>query len=259
MTQDTVQELLRAPATLLLLPPKPPLEIVGSALGLALALEKLGKTVEVVCPTPMLVEANRLVGVERVKQKISNRNLVISFDYVKDAIEKVSYNVEGGKFNLVVSPKPGIQPLDPANVSYSYSGVGEGPLLLVGSTNVQEVQSVFPEEEASLAQRVMSLVKAGDRSLAAETTQLVADLGVNPEPDIVNNLLIALAAETGHFTRASASDFETAASLVRAGASPSLLPPVSASITAPSVQEVTQPARQDWLQQPKIFSTRDTT
>ncbi len=259
MTKDTVQELLRAPAAMILLPPQPSLAIVGSALGIALSLEKLGKTIEVVCPTPMLVEANRLVGVERIQSKVSNRNLVISFDYVKDAIDKVSYNVEGGKFNLVVSPKPGVQPLDPTNVSFSYTGVGEGPMLLVGSTNVQELRPVSPEGEESRLSHVISLVKESDRALTSEATQLVADLGVNPDTDIVNDLFIALAAETGHFSRASAADFETAASLVRAGATPTILPPTAEWGQKPQDQQTPQPARQDWLQQPKIFSSRDST
>ena len=245
---------------MILLPPQPSLAIVGSSLGIALSLEKLGKTVELVCPTPMLVEANRLVGVERVQLKVSNRNLVISFDYVKDAIDKVSYNVEGGKLNLVVSPKPGIQPLDPTNVSFSYTGVGEGPILLVGSTDVQAVGSVFPEGETSRLSHVISLVKEGDRALTSEATQLVADLGVNPDMDIVNDLFIALAAETGHFSRASAADFETAASLVRAGATPTILPPTAEWSQKPQDPQLSQPtARQDWLQQPKIFSSRDST
>lgn len=260
MTKDTVQELHNASSAMILLPPQPSLAAVGSALGIALSLEKLGKSVEVVCPTPMLVEANRLVGIERVKSKISNRNLVISFDYVKDAIEKVSYNVEGGKFNLVVSPKPGIGPLDPTNVSYSYTGVGEGPMLLVGSTQVQSFQSIFPEGEESKLSQAMSLVQEGDRALASEATQLVADLGVNPDQDIVNNLFIALAAETHHFSQASAADFETAASLVRAGATPTILPPSTSQGQATSQNQSVPPAaRQDWLQQPKIFSSRDTT
>ena len=133
-------DLKDAQSVVILLPKHPLLEYVASALALGLSLERSGKNVEIACPSDMLVEANRLVGVQRIKTKLTGKNLVMSFDYVKDAIEKVSYNVDNGKFNLVVVPKNGHSPLDHNSVSYSYTGMSGEIVILIGTRDIQDVK-----------------------------------------------------------------------------------------------------------------------
>jgi len=79
---------------------------IAAALSLGLALKKVNKDVQVVCSTPMTVAYSSLVGVNRITNKLKGKNLVVSFDYTNDSIEKVSYNIDeqGNKFNLVIQP-----------------------------------------------------------------------------------------------------------------------------------------------------------
>ena len=56
----------------------------------------------------------------KIAKDLPVRNLIISFDYVEGSIEKVSYNVEGNKFNLVITPKT--NSITPDQINYSYSG-----------------------------------------------------------------------------------------------------------------------------------------
>lgn len=252
------EQLQRTQGVLVVLPPNPTPVQVGAGLGVFLALEQGGKNVEIVCPTPMLVEANQFVGVQKVKTTLSGRNLVISFDYMKDAIEKVSYNVENGKFNLVVAPKPGHAPLSHDSVSYSYSGTSNDLVILVGTNDPSVLSMVLPSGEQNATERNSMILASGpDRSLVTEVAYLISNLGITPDLDVVNNLFHALVQETQSFTRASALDFETAAALVRAGATPA-----SAAIATqkPVVQSPTmtpEPSQinEEWLQQPKIFSS----
>src|SRR3989344_7827180 len=111
-----------AKSLLVVTPGSANLDITAAALGLGVALKEAGKNVIMGSTGKPVVEQSRLVGIDQVAQKLGNRNLVISFEYIQDAIEKVSYNVEGKKFNLVIQHKEGGRSLDPTNVSYAYEG-----------------------------------------------------------------------------------------------------------------------------------------
>lgn len=257
-SRQIADELQRAGTVVIVLPPNPTLPQVGAGLGVFLALEQAGKNVEIVCRTPMLVEANQFVGVQKVKTSLSGHNLIISFDYIKDAIEKVSYNVESGKFNLVVSPKPGYAPLSHESVSYSYSGTNDDLTILVGTNDPAVLEGILPADKQQISNRnSIALVPGGDRTLVTEVAYLISNLGISPDLDVVNNLFHALTLETQGFTRASALDFETAAALVRAGATPPIAS-VAAKASIPHPQAtVSEPpmVNEEWLQQPKIFSS----
>jgi len=256
---DIAGHLTEAKSVIILLSKNPDFASIASGLGLFLSLERAGKRVEIVCPSPMLVEMNQLIGVQKIKTKLSGQNLVISFDYVKDAIEKVSYNVDNGKFNLVVVPKAGQSPLDPASVKYSYSGMNGDSLVMVGTQNIDDVKELFTPDVNLDERQILALVATNDRSLASETAILISSLGINPDNDVANNLFRSLVTETKNFTRASAIDFETAAALTRFGAT---LPSAAAEEEKVSGESVVdyqeEKIKSSWLK-PKIFSTRETT
>jgi len=114
---------------------KPNFDQVAAALALGLSLEELGKTISFVCPSPMTVEFNHLVGVDRVTGKIQGTDLIVSFNYPSEQVEKVSYNDDNGKPNVVVQPKVGAPPLSEKLAIFSYAGVGADLILTVGIQN----------------------------------------------------------------------------------------------------------------------------
>ena len=85
----------------------PTADSIGSSLSLMLGLISLGKKVTVVCPDQVTVELSNFIGVNKIVSDVSKQNFTISLDYVEGSIEKVSYNIEGEKFNLVIEPRPG--------------------------------------------------------------------------------------------------------------------------------------------------------
>lgn len=236
-SQDIIASLTSAASTAILLPTHPAYEVVAAGLGLFLVLSEQGKNVDIVCPSEMLVEVNRLVGVDKIKTKCSGRNLVISFDYVKDAIEKVSYNVEDGKFNLVVQPKSGHPPLSAKNVQYALGGSEVSLVILIGTTNPADAEGVLPDKNPQ--QETLSLVAGNGTSLVTETVHLITDAKLPLSPDAASNLLKGLVSETGRFATAVATDFETAAALARAGGS--LQDLESSSKPAPQTPVVQKP------------------
>lgn len=216
-SQSILENISAASGIVVLLSKDPPFQAVAGGLAIYLALKNSGKNVDVICKTPMIVDVNRLVGVDQIKTKLSGRNLVISFDYVKDAIEKVSYNVEDAKFNLVIQPKEGHQPLSADKVIYSYSEASGGAVILVGTSAEEEAAEIF-EGKDSADRQLFSLVAGEDKSLISEVSALINQLGLKLDQDIAGGLYQGLVRETDRFAKAKAADFETAAFLVRNGA-----------------------------------------
>src|SRR5258708_1300968 len=133
---------------ILLLGSTPNFDMVASALGFALALKARGIDVQVASLAEMRVEFSRLVGVDQVRGKIGNRNLVVSFDYTEDQVEKVSYSIseDGKRFNLVIAPKSGIRPLDPESVNFEYSGADAEFIALFGVNSFEELGSFYDND-----------------------------------------------------------------------------------------------------------------
>lgn len=243
MTSDVTASLTSATSVAIYLPTDPSFPLVAAGLGLYLSLKSKGASVDIVCPTPMTVAMNRLVGVDQIKTELPGRNLVISFDYVKDSIEKVSYNVENGKFNLLVQPKAGHQPLSADNVGFKLAGSSTDLIVLIGN-------APSPADSQNLP--TLSLIQNDSRSLAAETAVLLGEANLPLDQDIAGNLLQGLAAETDRFASATADDFASAANLARHGAILNQTPVYSAAKTKLDTQAgITQ-----WTG-PKIFRSGD--
>lgn len=261
MTNDLIAELANSQNVVIVLPKNPSIPAIACGLALSLSLKKQNRGVDTVCQSEMTVEANNLVGVQHVSANLPGRNLVISFNYAKDSIDKVSYNVENGKFNLIVIPKPSSPPLNSDEVEYSYSGINDALAVIVGSARAEEADFLTGMTEN---RKIFCLVPGHNQSLAAETSQLIANLDIMPDEDIANNLMLGLIYETNHFRAASAADFETAAALLRAGAK--LLQPESTVATGQLSLEnenseklpETIKVKTDWLKQPKIFTSGET-
>ena len=263
MTPDVTTSLTSATSVAIYLPPDPSFPLVAAGLGVYLSLKSRGTSVDIVCPTPMTVAMNRLVGVDQIKTELPGRNLVISFDYVKDAIEKVSYNVENGKFNLLVQPKAGHQPLSADNVGFKLAGNSPDLVVLVGNASIP-LPADLPAKASATAGAsakaddtgpklpTLSLVPNDSHPLAAETAAMIQTANLPLDQDIAGNLLQGLADETGRFNTATADDFSAAANLTRHGGSLNQTLASSAGSIKPDSE--IQPSQ--WTG-PKIFHSGD--
>ena len=262
-----------AKSLLIVTPGSANLDTLAAASGLFVALKQADKNVIMGSTGKPVVEQSQLVGIDQVAQSFGNRNLVISFDYIQDAIEKVSYNVEGKKFNLVIQPKEGAKPLDPASVSYAYEGSDAEIIFVVGAKNLAELGNLYLTEKAVFDKAMVVNIdnQPGNSrygqvnlvdNLAASVSQLVVQLlqtlGVKLVADAAKNLMQGLEAATQRFQHpgVGAETFEAAAQLLRAGASRAGVATVQQQAQAAEfgqVLEQLQPSP-DWLKPPKVYS-----
>lgn len=216
----------------LALPSNPTFDQVASALGLSLSLSETGKQTEVVCPTPMTVEFNRLVGVDRVIGKTKGRDLVISLNYSPEQVEKVSYNDDSGRPNIVIQPKTSAPALNESLVSFSYAGSGEDLLFLVGIKDAgqlsllglseipaEKIISINTESGSSSFSQV-NIVDGQASSVSEIVLGLISGLNLPLSQDTAQNLLSGLWQKTKKFTDSAlgADAFEAVAICLRAGA-----------------------------------------
>lgn len=216
------------------LPANPKFDQTAASLALFLSLKKSGKSVNLVCPTEMKVGFSDLVGIDKIKTKPQGRNLVISFAYLEDSIEKVSYNIEGNKFNLVVQPKAGFSPLSSDKVEYSYSGVDADLIFTLGVRDLNDLggfyrqsKSLFEKEkivDIDLAPKTNHFAQQevilSASSFSEIVTRLVSILNLPADQDVGTNLLLGMKKATGSFSspKVTALTFEAAAFCLRVGA-----------------------------------------
>lgn len=233
--QPIQQNLAEAKNVLILVAANPNLDSLGAGLALYLSFKKQGKNVGIGCPTPMTVAFNRLIGVNKVTDKIGSRNLIISFDYIKDSIEKVSYNIENDKFNLVVEPKPNYPPLDSDKVSYSHTGAEADIVFIVGATKLEDLEKLYFGDKKIFTDKLtvnidykrhntrfgqVNLHNPQTASCSEIVAGLIKSLNLPVDQDIATNLYAGIKTNTTNFqtVNTNASTFEAAAWCIKNGA-----------------------------------------
>ena len=207
---------------------------MGSTLALYLGLKGMGKNVTVACPDPVTVELSNYVGANKIATELSRKNFIISLDYVDGSIEKVSYNIEGNKFNLVVEPRPGFDAFSEDKVSFSHAGAAAEVIITVDTIHLGGLKKLYESDKELYASKPIvnidrhannanygqiNLVDATASSTAEVVARVLSGLGVALTVDIATNLLNALFAATNSFQNpgVTANAFELAAVAMKAG------------------------------------------
>ena len=267
---------------LIILPIRPSVDAAAAALSFNLSLAKSGKQSTVACSEAITVGLNRLVAVDRITDKIGARNLITSFEYIEDSIEKVSYNINEGKFNLIIKPKEGFPPIDKNKVSYSYSGASADLLISIGAPRPENLGKIYHNEKKLFDEQETinidisplnsqfgksNLIDLRSSSLSEIIGLMIKHLNMAIDADIATNLLAGMETATNNFTaKTRAETFEIIAWCMKSGgrreqlktqlpkqpfnAKPYMSPPVQ-----PSQQPVQQmrPVQPPFNSKPQVF------
>lgn len=269
-----------ASSVVVLLPTNPSLDEVSSGLSLYLSLK--GKKEAVIsCPTPMIVEFNRLVGVNKISSDVGNKNLTIRFSgYEASDIERVSYDIDNGQFKLTVIPKPGFPSPKKEQVEMSYSGIAGDTIILIGGASEESFPALTSKD--TLGAKLIhigtkALQVGGEKSVLSFARpasgvseivySLISETDSVVDADIATNLLAGIESASDSFKGqgVTAETFEIVAHLLRSGGQrlaktpqPDFYPkgstPSSNLFTQESKPEKKEDvnAPQDWLE-PKVY------
>lgn len=220
-----VKNLLSTAKTALIAVPQLNVDSIGSALALALLLKKSNISTKVFCPQKTDANYTKLSGLELLTDTYNQNDLIVTLDYPLDQIEKVTYNQDGGKLNLVVQTKDGSEK------------VAENQILISNQATAADINFVFGDE--TLLGANANIVTKGnwvnisptnvektwakaniidqDAPFSEILTFLLPMLGLELTPDSAKNLLIALRVATQSFSlNVSPETFEAGAACLRA-------------------------------------------
>lgn len=220
-----IKNLLATAKTALIAVPQLNIDSIGSALALALLLKKSNISTKVYCPQKTDANYTKLSGLELLTDNYNSNDLIVTLDYPLDQIEKVTYNQDNGKLNLVVQTKSGAQK------------VAENQILISNQASIADINFCFGDEALLGSNSNMvtngnwinispinvekSWAKASvidqDAPFSEILTFLLPMIGLELTPDSAKNLLIALRVATQSFSiNVSPETFEAGANCLRA-------------------------------------------
>jgi hypothetical protein len=219
-----------ATSILVLLPQKPTFDSVAAGLSFYLSISDR-KPTSISCPSPIMVGFNRIIGVNKIASEVGNKNLTIKFKgYEASNIEKVSYDIIDGEFNLTVVPKVGFVAPQKEQVDTSFSGLSADLVILIGGTSDADFP-VLSSEELSVSKivhigtrsfnstrEVLSFAKPG-AAVSELIASLIKDTAGTIDPDIATNLVMGIEEGSSNFASSEVTPdtFEIFAYLMRNG------------------------------------------
>ncbi len=237
-TQNTlsrIQEITtKCRSAVIIIPPNPSIDAIAASTSLYLALNKMGKTISLICSQKIQSD---LVASDKFQNIIGagGDSLMVSFPYTDGAIDKVDYNIQGEVFNLIVTPRPGFQKLNPNQANFSYTGglvdmiiVIDAPTLSSLGTIYTDNQNQFTGKDIINIDRHLTNAYFGTVNYVNKTISSISELilsvlqtlQIEIDRDMATNLYAGAAASTNNFTSYStnADTFEHIATLLRLGA-----------------------------------------
>ncbi len=239
------------------LPQNPNLDAVASATALYLTLLHMGKQVGIAAPEEVNPQF-ALIGQDKIQTQLSSEGntLVVSFPYTEGAVDKVTYNIEGDRFNLLISPKEGMHKLDHTKVKYLYSGGRPDVIITIYTPTLNALGSLYNSQKDKFTgveiinidrhftnnnYGTVNLVDKKAASMSEIMADLMRSLNVKMDKDAATNLYAGIISATNNFTAhaVSGQTFEASAFLLNNGAVRKAMP-----ATQPMMQPMAQPMTQ---------------
>ncbi|MDP1710005.1 MAG: hypothetical protein Q8L28_00080 [bacterium] len=245
--QDSFSTLVdSATSILILLPNKPYFDQVAAGLALYLSLRDLPaarlparqgeagkKETSISCSSPMVVGFNRLIGVNKIGTELGSKNLTVKLKgYDANNIEKVSYDIVEGEFNLTIVPKAGLSSPTKEQVDFNYAGVSADLVILVGGANDGHFSALSGGKltqaklvhfgtrvlNTSVGSQIMSFAKPAS-SVSELIATVIKNEGLPMDADVATNLVMGMEDGTNHFEglEVTPETFEVFAHLLRSG------------------------------------------
>lgn len=221
-------------SVMILLPNNPVFDEVAAGLSLYLTL-KNQKNVSIVCTTPMIVEFNRLIGVDKIQNSMGGgSDMVITLkDYKAEAVDRVRADIDNGVFKLTVITKTGEKPPVRDNVVVDEAGTTADLVLAIGGGAPQDFMALTSPQlinaaVAHIGFKAMPLTVSSNKFFpfnkpVASTSEVVASMIKESQwvidADIATNLLAGIEVESAAFTSqyVTADTFQMVSDLIKAG------------------------------------------
>jgi len=214
----------KAKKILILVGCKPSVDNLAAGLALEEVLRTLGKVSQVYYRGEIPKVFNNFAA--KINNKIEVKKLVVSFNWQKNQIEKVSYNLEGENFNFIISPLN--KKIDSADLRISYQGEEADLIVTLGVSSLAEFNDIssdffenriiinFDKKENNQLFGKLNFVDPAAESICVVVAKIFENSQIPTSPVAADILLTGIRATTNNFERVSdPATFEAAAFCTR--------------------------------------------
>lgn len=178
-----------------------------------------------------MVGFNRIIGINKIESVVGNKNLTIKFKgYDAANIEKVSYDIIEGEFNLTVVPKLGLTAPAANQINVGFSGLSADLVVLIGGQSDVDFPILTSKDftfskiihigthSFNSEREVLSFAKPG-AAICELIATLVKEAVGTIDPDIATNLVMGIEEGSNNFasSEVTPTTFEIFAYLLRNG------------------------------------------
>ena len=240
-----IKNLLSTAKTALIAVPQLTIDSIAAALALAISLKKSNIETKVFCPTKPDANYSKLSGLDLLIDTYNQNDLIITLDYPLTQIEKVNYNQDNGKLNLIVQTKDGAPKVAENQIAITSQSassdinfiLGEETLLGAAVNMVNSGNWIQVSPNGNIRPWAKASVVDQDAPFCEIFSFLIPMIGLNFNLDSAKNLLIGLRVATQSFSvNVSPETFEAGAICLKATQSTDITPPVQ-------VAQPTQPTQ----------------
>ncbi|MFH0979357.1 MAG: hypothetical protein V1803_00170 [Candidatus Roizmanbacteria bacterium] len=229
-----IEIITKGKSGIIIIPPSPTIDVIAASTSFYLGLTKMGKNVSLTCSQKPVSD---LTAGDKFQTVIGagGDSLMISFPYTDGSIDKVDYNIQGESFNLVVTPRPGFQKLNPSKVNYSYTGGIVDFIIVIDAPTLNSLGEIYAENQNQFTGRdiinidrhltnayfgTVNFVNKTISSISELILSVLLNFKIEVDRDMATNLYAGIASATNNFTSYStnADTFENIATLLRMGA-----------------------------------------
>jgi len=117
-------------------------DALGSLLALYLALTKKGKEVTAVCADPVPATYAFLPTSDKITPSLSgSRDFIVTLDCSQKEVDKLSYNIEDNKLNIIITPLKG--EFSQEEVSFSYGSYKYDAIFVLDCPDLERLNSLY--------------------------------------------------------------------------------------------------------------------
>lgn len=184
------------------------IDSLAASLAIYGSIKNSGKSVQIVNQSDLTVEVSDLIGIGEIKKELDGKNFVISWDYQDGSIEKVSYNIENNRFNLVIQPRAGYEfDITADKIDFRKAGMMADLIFTIGVESLEVLNKLYVQEQEMFSKvdivnvdnglnnknfGKINLVVSPANSLSEVIAELIIELGLKLEQDSATNLLTGI-------------------------------------------------------------------